>query len=171
MNKSIFYIILLIAFPFYFTGCRKGSTSYQHDDKRFVRHYYPIKQGQQLELMFTITNTGDAPLIISEIQPSCGCIILDKSSHIIIPEDGIRQFKATYNSIKNVGEVVHRIRIFGNMLPHGKAELKFDVNVVPDADYTRDYEELYQDFNTKNGIVREMVDGKESELGYYVGEP
>ena len=75
------------------------------------------------------------------------------------------------NSIKNVGEVVHRIRIFGNMLPNGKAELKFDVNVVPDADYTRDYEELYQDFNTKNGIVREMVDGKESELGYYVGNP
>ena len=105
------------------------------------------------------------------MQPSCGCIILDKSSHIIIPEDGIRLFKATYNSIKNVGEVVHRIRIFGNMLPHGKAELKFDVNIVPDADYTRDYEELYQDFNTKNGIVREMVDGKESELGYYVGEP
>lgn len=43
--------------------------------------------------------------------------------------------------------------------------------MLPDADYTRDYEELYQDFNTKNGIVREMVDGKESELGYYVGEP
>ena len=84
---------------------------------------------------------------------------------------GFRQFKATYNSIKNVGEVVHRIRIFGNMLPDGRAELKFDVNVVPDADYTRDYEELYQEFNTKNGIVREMVDGKESELGYYVGEP
>ena len=118
--------------------------------------------------MFTITNTGDAPLVISDIQPSCGCIILDKSSHIIIPEEGIRQFKATYNSIKNIGEVVHRIRIFGNMLPNGKAELTFDVNVVPDADYTRDYEEL---FNAKNGIVKEMVDGKESELGYYVGTP
>ena len=145
MNKSISYIILLIAFPFYFTGCKKEVRPTS----------MTIKDSHQ----------------ISEIQPSCGCIILDKSSHIIIPEDGIRQFKATYNSIKNVGEVVHRIRIFGNMLPHGKAELKFDVNVVPDADYTRDYEELYQDFNTKNGIVREMVDGKESELGYYVGEP
>ena len=55
--------------------------------------------------------------------------------------------------------------------PTEETELKFDVNVVPDADYTRDYEELYQEFNTKNGIVREMVDGKESELGYYVGEP
>lgn len=66
---------------------------------------------------------------------------------------------------------VHRIRIFGNMLPNGKAELTFDVNVVPDADYTRDYEELFQEFNAKNGIVKEMVDGKESELGYYVGTP
>ena len=87
------------------------------------------------------------------------------------PEEGIRQFKATYNSIKNIGEVVRSIRIFGNMLPNGKAELTFDVNVVPDADYTRDYEELFQEFNAKNGIVKEMVDGKESELGYYVGTP
>ena len=171
MNKSISYIILLIAFPFYFTGCKKEVRPTSMTIKDSIRHYYPIKQGQQLELMFTITNTGDAPLIISEIQPSCGCIILDKSSHIIIPEDGIRQFKATYNIIKNVGELVHRILILATMLPHGKAELKVDVNLVPDADYTRDYEELYQDFNTKNGIVREMVDGKESELGYYVGEP
>ena len=131
MNKSIFYILLLTALPLCFTGCRKEVRPTSMTIKDSVRHYYPIKQGQQLDIMFTITNTGEAPLIISEMQPSCGCIILDKSSHIIIPEDGIRQFKATYNSIKNVGEVVHRIRIFGNMLPNGKAELKFDVNVVP----------------------------------------
>ena len=137
MNKSIFYIFLLTALPLCLTGCRKEVRPTSMTIKDSIRHYYPIKQGQQLDIMFTITNTGDAPLIISEMQPSCGCIILDKSSHIIIPEDGIRQFKATYNSIKNVGEVVHRIRIFGNMLPDGRAELKFDVNVVPDADYTR----------------------------------
>ncbi|WP_418437467.1 DUF1573 domain-containing protein, partial [Bacteroides sp.] len=105
MNKSIFYILLLTALPLYFTGCRKEVRPTSMTIKDSVRHYYPIKQGQQLDIMFTITNTGDAPLIISEMQPSCGCIILDKSSHIIIPEDGIRQFKATYNSIKNVGEV------------------------------------------------------------------
>lgn len=171
MNKSVFYIFLLAVLPFGFAGCKKKILPTSMTIKDSVRHYYPIKQGQQLDIMFTVTNTGNAPLIISEIQPSCGCIILDKSSHIIIPEQGIRQFKATYNSTKNVGEVIHRIRLFGNMLPQGKAELKFDVNVVPDADYTRDYEELYQEFNAKNGIVREVVDGKESELGYYVGNP
>ena len=70
MNKSISYIILLIAFPFYFTGCKKEVRPTSMTIKDSIRHYYPIKQGQQLELMFTITNTGDAPLIISEIQPS-----------------------------------------------------------------------------------------------------
>lgn len=108
MNKSVLYILLLTVFLFFLSGCKKKVRPTTMVIKDSVRHYYPIKQGQQLDIMFTITNTGDAPLVISDIQPSCGCIILDKSSHIIIPEEGIRQFKATYNSIKNIGEVVHR---------------------------------------------------------------
>ena len=78
MNKSIFYILLLTALPLCFTGCRKEVRPTSMTIKDSVRHYYPIKQGQQLDIMFTITNTGDAPLIISETQPSCGCIILIK---------------------------------------------------------------------------------------------
>ena len=53
MNKSISYIILLIAFPFYFTGCKKEVRPTSMTIKDSIRHYYPIKQGQQLELMFT----------------------------------------------------------------------------------------------------------------------
>ena len=62
MNKSIFYILLLTALPLYFTGCRKEVRPTSMTIKDSVRHYYPIKQGQQLDIMFTITNTGDAPL-------------------------------------------------------------------------------------------------------------
>lgn len=110
MTKSVLYILLLTVLSLLpFSGCKKKVRPTTMVIKDSVRHYYSIKQGQQLDIMFTITNTGDAPLVISDIQPSCGCIILDKSSHIIIPEEGIRQFKATYNSIKNIGEVVHRI--------------------------------------------------------------
>ena len=39
---------------------------------------------------------------------------------------------------------------------------------MPDAAYTRDYEELFREHNLKNGIVKELVDGKEAEKGYYV---
>ena len=46
--------------------------------------------------------------------------------------------------------------------------LKFDVNVVPDADYTRDYEQLYKEYNMRNGILEDFVGGKERDKGYYV---
>ena len=132
MSKYVFYIFLWLIPALLLSSCRKEVRPTSIEIKDPDRHYYPIKQGQQLDIMFTIT---------------------------------------TYNSIKNIGLVTHCIRIYGNILPAGKAEIKFDVNVVPDADYTRDYEELFQDFNVKNGIVKEMVDGKESEQGYYVGNP
>ena len=73
-----------------------------------------------------------------------------------------------YNSNKNVGHVQHTVRIFGNIAPNGLAVLKFDVNVVPDADYTRDYEQLFKEYNLKNGIVDDIVGGKERDKGYYI---
>ena len=78
MNKSVLYILLLTVLPFFLSGCKKKVRPTTMVIKDSVRHYYPIKQGQQLDIMFTITNTGDAPLVISDIQPSCGCIILIK---------------------------------------------------------------------------------------------
>lgn len=53
MNKSIFYILLLTALPLCFTGCRKEVRPTSMTIKDSVRHYYPIKQGQQLDIMFT----------------------------------------------------------------------------------------------------------------------
>ena len=45
-------------------------------------------------------------------------------------------------------------------------KLVFDVNVVPHADYTRDYEELYKEEVERSALVRGLVDGDESEKGY-----
>ena len=35
-----------------------------------VRHYYPIRFGDELWIAYDVTNTGENPLIISEIQTS-----------------------------------------------------------------------------------------------------
>ena len=160
-------IICLACCALLLTSCSKkvGPTTVKVDDP--VRHYYPLIVGQELELVYKVTNIGTEPLIIQDVQPSCGCIVADLSKKIVPPKGNIL-LKFTYNSEKNVGYVRHVIRLFGNIKPDGVANLVFDVNVVPNADYTRDYEELYNAKKEKEGGVEELVDGKASEKGYYV---
>lgn len=168
MFKSGFTYVVLLILAFFAGGCSKRVQPTSVEVKDPVRHYFPILQGQTLDLVFPVTNTGENPLVIHEIQTSCGCLIADRKSHIIVPPERTQHIRLTYNSNKNVGEVKHTIWVYGNILPAGVVKLRFDVNVVPDAAYTRDYEELFREYNLKHGIVKEMVDGKEAELGYYV---
>ena len=53
--------------------------------------------------------------------------------------------KFEYDSSKNIGYVAHEILLYGNFDSTSVYRLTFDVNVVPHADYTQDYEELYED--------------------------
>lgn len=168
MRKSgLTYAVLLLA-AMLVSSCSKRVQPTSVEVKDPVRHYFPILQGQKLELMFPVTNTGENPLVIHEIQTSCGCLVADRKSRIIVPPERTQHIRLTYDSNKNVGAVEHTVWIYGNILPAGVLKLRFDVNVVPDAAYTRDYEELFREYNLKNGIVKELVDGKEAEKGYYV---
>lgn len=119
--------------------------------------------------MVRITNTGKVPLVIRDIQPSCGCIILESDHEIVVPPSRFMFVTMKYDSRKNVGKAEHAIRFWGNILPDGMAEMRFDVNVVPDANYHHDYEELY-DKETSAQRLKDFVDGTGSEtgLGYYV---
>lgn len=152
-------------------SCRKVVEPTEIKIQDPIRHYKPVLQGQTLEIVYPVTNTGKNPLVILDIQASCGCIIVERKSHVIVPPGRIEQVRLKYNSNKNVGRVEHTIRLYGNIQSSGVAEMKFDVNVVPAADYTRDYEELFRESNLKNGFVNQFVDGRESERGYSVDEP
>lgn len=150
-------------------SCRKniGMTTVHVPDS--VRHYYPILTGEILNLSFLLENTGDQPLIIRDIQTSCGCIVPELDTRMLLPGKQVRLlFK--YESAKNIGYVEHTIRIYGNIKPNGVYKLKFDTNVVTHADYTRDYEELYKEEVERSNIIRGLVDGDESEKGYWTDD-
>ncbi|MBB4118464.1 hypothetical protein GGR32_000738 [Mesonia hippocampi] len=133
------------------------------------RHYYPILQGQELEVVFPIKNIGENTFILKDIITSCGCLI-PKSSINAIPAGEEARLFLTYNSNKNIGYVKHYITLYGNFADTNKIELTFDVRVVPDAHYTKDYEELYQEEKNKAGNIEDMVDGNENNKGYYLDE-
>ncbi len=44
-----------------------------------------IHQGERYERVFTFTNTGDAPLIISDVETSCGCTVVKFSKEPVLP--------------------------------------------------------------------------------------
>ena len=166
MIKNVLLIISFIAALIGTTGCRRqisNTTVYVEDS---IRHYFPIRQGEQLNILYKIENTGESPLMIQDIHTSCGCIILDQDAKRLVPPDGISYLHMTYNSQKNVGEVVHHVRIYGNIEPYGVKELSFIVNVVPDPDYTRDYEQWYRE--SRQGLIGDIVDGESRDKGYFI---
>lgn len=119
--------------------------------------------------MVRVSNTGKVPLVVKDVQPSCGCIMLENDREIVVPPDRVMYVTLKYDSRKNVGKVEHSVRFWGNIAPSGMAEMRFDVNVVPDASYHHDYEELFD--KTENlQHMRDFVDGINSQtgLGYYV---
>lgn len=130
-----------------------------------VRHYYPIMTGEILNLSYEIENTGKEPLVISEIQSTCGCIATDDKRKVI-PEGQKAILNFEYDSSKNIGYVEHEILLYGNFENSSIRKLYFDVNVVPGADYTEDYEVLYKEREKRNPILKENKSA--NRKNYYV---
>ena len=172
MNKrsTVFGIVaglVMLAVASLTASCEKKMTPTALTVVDSIRHYYPIVAGEKLEFSYVVRNIGDSPLLLDDVQPSCGCIMGKLNANIIPPHDTLT-LSFTFDSSKNVGYVRHAIRLYGNILPRGMATLVFDVNVVPPSDHDPDYEEIYQEQKAAEGDVEDLVDGKPAEKGYYV---
>lgn len=164
-------IIILAVFTFVLvmgvcSNVKKNKTTIEVLDNG--RHYYPVLAGQDLEIVYKIKNTGKRPLIIKDIVTSCECLELSKSVIRNIPADEEGVVSLTYKSSKNIGYVKHHIILYGNFATGEKLELTFDINVVSDALYTKNYEELFLDENQRWGIIKDPINGDERNKGYYM---
>ena len=153
------------------SGCKdiknQKTTLQIHDNNR---HYFPILTGQELDVVFDITNTGQHPFLLTDLMSSCGCLTKKSSSVETIAPGKTGKLVMTYNSTKNIGYVQHFITLYGNFATTDKMEIVFDVRVVPDAHYTKDYEQLFEEEKDKRGAIEDLVDGNENQKGYYMDE-
>jgi hypothetical protein len=78
-----------------------------------VQDFGTIKQGESVTIKYAFTNTGDKPLFISEVQPSCGCTVTDYPRDIIMPGKG-GELKATFNSFGVNGFMHKTIQVTTN---------------------------------------------------------
>ncbi|MCC6542294.1 MAG: DUF1573 domain-containing protein [Flavobacteriales bacterium] len=77
-----------------------------------VHDYGTIKQGGNGECEFTVTNTGDQPLIISNCQGSCGCTVPQCDTAPIKPGQK-STIKVKYDS-NRVGPINKSVTITSN---------------------------------------------------------
>lgn len=135
------------------------------------RHYYPVIQGQTLPVIYEIENVGKEPLVIQEVQTSCGCLIPQDDLPIVVLPEKTGRVRLGYNSIKNTGYVQHQVYVYGNFTDSLYRLLTFDTHIVPPADYTRDYEDLWHEQTEKGDrTLRDLVDGDSNTKGYYTDE-
>ncbi len=71
-----------------------------------------IEQGVPVSYEFTFTNSGDAPLVISTVQASCGCTVTSYSKEPIEP-NGQGFVKATYNAA-SLGTFAKNVTVTAN---------------------------------------------------------
>lgn len=63
---------------------------------------------------FTFKNTGNAPLIIQRVQPTCGCTTPDYSKEPILPgKEG--KIKVTYSTTNRPGYFDKKVTVFTNV--------------------------------------------------------
>ena len=74
--------------------------------------YGTIKPGSEGTRFFTVTNTGDKPLILSNVKASCGCTTPEWSQDPILPGKSAK-IKVGYNTTLN-GEFLKMIEVFSN---------------------------------------------------------
>ena len=92
-------ILLVCAVILGFTFVAKAQSSEQAEFKfNEEKHDFgKIPQGTPVTTVFTFTNVGTAPLILSEVRPTCGCTIADYTKTPVKPGDS-GAIKITYNA-------------------------------------------------------------------------
>lgn len=120
MKKLVGGLLLLGAFAF--------SSAQTITFEKTTLDYGTVKANSDGNRVFTFTNTGDKPLIISNVQPGCGCTASDWTKEPILPgKKG--EIKVHYNTA-NLNAFKKTIDVFSNDPANGRVVLYIQGTVV-----------------------------------------
>lgn len=81
--------------------------------KEMMYDFGDIKEGDQAKHEFVFTNTGDAPLILTDVKPSCNCTTPEWPRQPIMPGKSDKII-AIFDSKGRPGEFNKSIEVFSN---------------------------------------------------------
>jgi len=92
------------------------------------KDYGKITEGQKLEVSFRFKNTGNKPLVIESVHPSCGCTVADPPKEPIAPgNEG--EIRGSFDSNGKEGEQHKTLVVTANTKGGQNHDLVFTVTV------------------------------------------
>jgi hypothetical protein len=123
MNKKFYLLSVLCLLFAGFSANAQGKLEFEKETHDFGT----IAEGVQATYEFKVKNVGDQPVVIANVQPSCGCTTPDWTKDPILPgKTGV--IKAAYNSTGRPGPFHKSISITSNAAtPHAVIFIKGEV--------------------------------------------
>lgn len=90
--------------------------------------YGEIVKGANGDGVFTFTNSGEKPLIIKSVRPSCGCTVAEYPKEPVMPGSAA-QIKVGYNT-NIVGPFSRTIEVYSNSENGARKILRVKGNVL-----------------------------------------
>jgi hypothetical protein len=92
-----------------------------------------IMQGDKVEHTFYFTNTGNEPLIITNVQVTCGCTTPKGWPRDPIPPGGKGELTVSFNSAGKEGRQNKPVTIISNAVNADGSQISFTTNVLKKA--------------------------------------
>lgn len=89
-----------------------------------------LAQGEKVETTFKFTNAGTAPLVITNVEVTCGCTTPKGWPRDPIPPGGTGELTVAFNSVGKIGRQNKVVKVISNsVLPQN--QVVFTANVLP----------------------------------------
>jgi hypothetical protein len=75
MKKILILCAVIIGFAFTASAQDNEKPEFKFNEEK--HDFGKVPQGTPVTTVFTFTNTGQEPLILTEVKPTCGCTIAD----------------------------------------------------------------------------------------------
>lgn len=125
MKKSISLFVAILAFTF--AASAQGVITF----KSITHDFGKVKEGEKAVYTYEFTNTGDAPIIISNAQPSCGCTTPSWTKAPVLPGK-TGSVTASFDSSGKPGAFNKNVTVTSNATV-GSVSLSFKGEVLPKA--------------------------------------
>jgi hypothetical protein len=89
-----------------------------------------ISQGDKVEQLFTFTNTGTEPLIITNVEVTCGCTTPKGWPRDPVAVGGKGEILVSFNSTGKFGRQNKVVTVISNAANPEAGQIKFSANVL-----------------------------------------